>query len=749
MFIPNTLRFLFQKMSSSTHIPVCPACVAFPEDLIKPEVGSDRSDTLRRIELSLPTIHCAACISGVERGLDQVPQVHGARVNLTRKRVAITVEDVPGIEAQLMDILTQLGFPARELDSATLEKENVDKVGRDLLARLAVAGFAAMNVMLLSVSVWSGAENATRDFLHWVSAFIALPTVAFAGVPFFKHAWTALRVGRLNMDVPISLALILACGVSLAETVEGGQHAYFDAALSLSFFLLIGRYLDHRTRAVARSAAVELAALEVHKAERILPNGERETVPMDALREGDLIAVAAGGRIPVDGVIVEGRSEVDPSMLTGETMPEMVEPGGAAVAGMLNLTGALIIRAEGLGEDTLLTQITRLVEAAETTRNRYTSLAEKAAKIYAPLVHTLAAIAFVFWGLYSGDWRLAVNIAAAVLIITCPCALGLAVPAVLTAASGKLFRSGVLLKEGVALERLADVDTVVFDKTGTLTTGKPKLINGEALSEETISLAAGLAQHSAHPLSKAIVTYANEQGITFAKVTETQEEPGMGTEGKIDDKKVRLGRAQWCSADGMEVLRTTSWLKIDGKPPVAFSFEDTVRAEVEETVAALLNLGLDVRLLSGDAQKPVQDLANRLGIKNWISGATPADKVEQLQNLHEAGQKVLMVGDGLNDAAALATAHVSISPASAVDASRTSANLILVGNDLREVENSLRLARKAKHRILENFSIAAIYNMIAVPIALFGFATPLMAALAMSGSSIMVSLNAIRLGSKK
>ena len=734
-------------MAETPSIAVCPACVAIPSELIG-SAGEAQSDRSRRIELSLPTIHCAACISGVETGLNRLPEIEGARVNLTRKRVSITVKDIPGIEVYLMDLLTSWGYPAKELDSAALDQEIVDKAGRDLLARLAVAGFAMMNVMLLSVAVWSGAEDATRDMMHWISAAIALPTVAFSGVPFFKNAWTALRVWRLNMDVPISLALILASGVSLAETMESGRHAYFDAALSLTFFLLLGRYLDHRTRAVARSAAVELAALEVHRAERINADGSRETVPMDALREGDLVSVAPGARVPVDGVVTEGGSELDPSMLTGETMPEAVGPGASVIAGMLNLTGPLVVRAEGLGEDTLLQQITRLVESAEASKNRYTSLAEKAAQIYAPLVHILSALAFLFWGFYSGDWRLATNIAAAVLIITCPCALGLAVPAVLTAASGRLFHNGVLLKEGIALERLAEVDTVVFDKTGTLTTGKPVLTNGPDVSTGNMAVAIAMAQGSAHPLSKAIREFGAEQGLTVAVLEDIIEEPGMGTRATLNGHDVRLGRAVWCGVESHDVTETASWLRVGDGAPVVLLFEDKLRPEIPETIRALQAEGVAVRLLSGDAKAPVKALAEKLGIEGWVAEATPSGKVEKLEELASEGHKVLMVGDGLNDAAALAGAHVSMSPASAVDASRTSADLILVGDDLFEVVKSLRLARIAKRRILENFIIAAVYNLIAVPIALMGFATPLIAALAMSGSSITVSLNAMRLGRK-
>ena len=734
-------------MAETPSIAVCPACVAIPTDLIK-SAGEARSNQSRRIELSLPTIHCAACISGVETGLGKLPEIEGARVNLTRKRVTLTVKDIPGIEAYLIDLLTSWGYPAKELDNAALDQEVVDKAGRDLLARLAVAGFAMMNVMLLSFSVWGGAEGATREIMHWISALIALPTVAFSGVPFFKNAWTALSVGRLNMDVPISLALILASGVSLLETIEGGEHAYFDAALSLTFFLLLGRYLDHRTRAVARSAAVELAALEVHRAERICADGSRETVPMDALREGDMIAVAAGSRVPVDGVVTEGRSELDPSMLTGETMPEAVEPGTPVIAGMLNLTGALVVRAEGLGEDTLLQQITRLVESAEASKNKYTSLAEKAATIYAPLVHILSAAAFLFWGFYSGDWRLAVNIAAAVLIITCPCALGLAVPAVLTAASGRLFRNGVLLKEGIALERLAEVDTVVFDKGGTLTTGRPQLMNGPSVSVGDMAVAVAVAHGSVHPMSRAIGEFGKTAGIAPAALEDIVEEPGMGTRAVLDGQEVRLGRAVWCGVENHNVEQSASWLRIGTREPIALLFEDTMRPEAAETITALLSDGVDIQILSGDVPKPVQDAAEKLGVNTWIAEATPADKVAVLKRLADEGHKVLMVGDGLNDAAALAGAYVSISLASAVDASRVSADLILVGDDLSQVSKSLRLSRIAKRRILENFTIAAVYNLIAVPIALLGFATPLMAALAMSGSSITVSLNAMRLGRK-
>jgi len=430
-------------------------------------------------------------------------------------------------------------------------------------------------------------------------------------------------------------------------------------------------------------------------------------------------------------------------MLTGETLPQAVGEGAVVRAGMLNISGPLKIRAEGLGEETLLKQITRLVETAETTRNKYTSLAEKAANIYAPAVHTLAFIAFLGWGFATGDWRLAVNIAAAVLIITCPCALGLAVPAVLAAASGRLFAQGVLLKDGVSLERLADIDTVVFDKTGTLTTGKPALMNADDLPQEACEMAAALAQHSAHPLSKAIARAFTSD----LEIEDIREHPGFGTSGRLNGVELRLGRADWCGATPAD--QTAVWLKVGDNAPRAFLFEDEIRPEAADTVAALKAAGLTVHLLSGDVPAAAQAIAKAAGIEHWTADASPAEKVDALNALAEQGHKVLMVGDGLNDAAALAAAHVSISPASAVDASRSSADMIIINNDLSEVAKAHKIAVASKRRIIENFSIAAVYNMISVPLALAGVATPLMAAFAMSASSIMVSLNAMRIGRMK
>ncbi|MGI3210834.1 heavy metal translocating P-type ATPase [Roseovarius tibetensis] len=715
----------------------CPACAAAPAA----EACAARDLPRAQIALSLPTIHCSACISKIERALDADPRVISGRVNLTLKRASI--EAAPDVTAEEMRALVEgLGYEAHELDPGTLNATATDRAGRDLLMRLAVAGFAAMNVMLLSVSVWSGAEAATRDMFHWISAAITLPAIAFSGMPFFRNAWGALRQGRLNMDVPITLAILLAIATSLWETALSGAHAYFDAALALTFFLLAGRYLDHRTRAIARSAAEELTALEVPRATRVTDAGDAQ-VNVSDLAVGDVIRVRPGGRMPVDGVIVTGTSELDRSLLTGETLPVFAGEGQSVSAGEVNLTGPLTIRATAVGSDTSLHRMADLVAIAESGRSRYTSLADGAAKLYAPGVHILAGLSFVGWYVYTWDMRTALNIAAAVLIITCPCALGLAVPAVTTAASGRLFRRGMLIKHETALERLAQVDTVVFDKTGTLTAGTPRLTNLDALPQDAVELALALAQGSSHPLARAITAAATGAGYTAARVRDVTEVPGYGTKGIAEGREVRLGRAGWTGADG--VAETATFLRIGDQPPVAFTFADAVRPGAEDAVAALTRQGKRVILMSGDTPLAVETLADRIGIPEWMAEALPADKAARVEALTREGARVLMVGDGLNDTAALAAAHVSISPASALDAARVASDIVLLGNDLSTIGTACTTAKSATRRITENFRIATVYNVIAVPLAVAGLATPLIAALAMSLSSITVSLNALRL----
>jgi Cu2+-exporting ATPase len=719
-------------------VSACPACTVVPA---AERIAALRAEREGRIVLSLPKAEGAQTISSVEAVVQAVPGVRSARVNLTQKRVS--VEAGAGVTAKaLVAVLAEAGHEAHELDPGLLSATETDRQGRDLLMRLGVAFFSMMNVMLLSVAVWSGAEDATRDLFHWISGAIALPTVIFAGQPFFKSAWASLRQGRLGMDVPISLALILASSISVYETWMSGPHAYFDAAVMLAFFLLLGRYLDHRTRAIARSAAEELAALEVPRA-IVLVDGEEVETLISAVAPGDLVLVRPGGRMPVDGVVVAGASELDRSLLTGESLPVRAGEGTVVSAGEVNLTGPLTVRVTAAGKESSLHRMADLVAVAEGAKTRYTSLADRASRAYSPLVHILSFSAFGYWmWATGGDLRYAINISAAVLIITCPCALGLAVPAVITSASGRLFRKGLLIKHGTALERLAEVDTVVFDKTGTLTLGVPEPVGLADQPRQAVAVASALAAGSSHPLARALAEGARALGIVPADVTEVREVPGHGVEGLWQGKRVRLGRADWCGAESLPM--TATYLALDGATQ-AFAFTDRPRPGADQAVRALQAAGLKVELLSGDAEAPVRDLAGRLGIADWQAGVRPEDKAARIATLAAEGRRVLMVGDGLNDTAALAAAHVSISPASALDAARVASDIVLLGQDMAPIADAVRIGRQSARRMVENFLISGGYNVVAVPLALVGMATPLAAALAMSLSSITVSLNAMRL----
>ena len=504
---------------------------------------------LKRIEFLAPQVSRPSCISDIEAGMGAIPGVKQARVNLTARRVAIVYAEGEVEPQLLIDKLGELGYAARPFDPRETGLLKDDSEAKALLRAMAVAGFAAGNVMLLSVSVWSGADAATRDLFHWISAMIALPAVAYAGRPFFRSAINALRLGRTNMDVPISLGVLLASAMSLFETINGRDHAYFDASVMLLFFLLTGRYLDQLMRVKARSAIAQLVSLSAEGATVIGADGLRRFVPARDLKPGMSVAVAAGSRLPADGIVLDGSSDMDRSLLTGESAPEPVTAGSKVHAGELNLTGPLTVSVTAAGNDTFLSELVRLMSAAEQSQSRYIRIADRLARFYSPAVHLLAAITLAGWILLGHGWHDSLMTAVAVLIITCPCALGLAVPAVQVVTSGRLFRSGIMIKDGAALEKLAAIDTVIFDKTGTLTRGEPQLVAPLMVSTETLAIAAGLAQASRHPLSRALVREVERRGLAPADISEATEQPGLGLSGKHRGEALRLGSRAWC---GME-----------------------------------------------------------------------------------------------------------------------------------------------------------------------------------------------------
>lgn len=610
-----------------------------------------------------------------------------------------------------------------------------DEKGTELVRCLAVAGFATMNVMLLSVSVWSGADGTTSHFLHWLSALIALPALAYAARPFFRSAFGALAKGKLNMDVPISLAIVLASTMSLVKTIGGEGEVFFDAAISLTFFLLVGRYLDHLTRERARASVGRLAAITPVIAHRVEGAGTRP-VPVVDVAPGDLVEIAAGERVPVDGELL-GAATFDTSLATGESRPFAGAAGAEVLAGALALTGPVRIVASRRAADSFLARLTALQAAAEASRSRPARIADRAARIYSPLVHLVALVTTIGWLLAGMPLGAAVTIAISVLIITCPCALGLAVPVVHVAACERLFGRGILIKDGAALERLRAVTAVVFDKTGTLTA--PALDPAAAVPDDVLAEAAALARHSTHPVSRAVLAAATARGLVLPPVTGVAERRGSGVSGLIGGRLVTLGRDP-TGAAGLVVA--------DGTRSTPLPVVETLRPGAAALVRALQAKGLPVTILSGDREEAVARTAAMLGIADYRARMSPEEKLAVLHARTAAGERVLMVGDGLNDGPALAAAHASVAPADASDLSRTAADMVITGERLEDVDFALATARTAHRLTLQNFAICAGYNILAVPLAVAGYASPLMAAIAMSTSSILVIGNALRLLAK-
>jgi P-type Cu2+ transporter len=710
---------------------------------IDPEAFVRARDGHQEMDLLVSGVHCAGCISRVETAMRGFDGVSHARLNLSTGRLSLAWNGPPVRARDMVKKLGEIGYPATPFEPETGADAGAQEEKR-LVRAMAVAGFATANVMLFSVSVWSGAVDMTtetRDLFHWLSALIVLPTVAYSGRPFFSSAWAALKNRQVNMDVPISLAVLLACGLSIVETINSAEEAYFDAAAMLLFFLLIGRWLDSRLRAKAGAAARRLVAMQAASANRIDATGQVKAIPAREVQPGDLLLIAAGEKVPVDGAVEDGHSQLDAALVTGETRPAEAGPGTQIFSGMVNLGAALKMRATARRDDSLLAEITRLVEAGEQSRSRYVKLADHAARLYVPIVHTLAALTLIGWLLLGANFHTAILNAIAVLIITCPCALALAVPAVQVVASGRLYRSGILVKSGDALERLAEADIAAFDKTGTLTIGKPQLVNRKDISDADFEQAALLARTSRHPLSRAIADPAG-MGAVADSVTEI---PGGGLEAMIDGQRVRLGSASWMGIEATGEAVSEVWLQSGDAAPVRFAFADQARDDAADVVRTVEALGLPSRILSGDHAEAVAGMAQTLGMDNWQAGLKPAEKIAALEMAKAEGRHVLMVGDGLNDAPALASAHVSMSLASASDISQAAADFVIQRDRLSAIPEAIVIARKAKRRVLENFGLAVLYNMIAVPLAVFGHVTPLVAAIAMSASSLLVTLNALRL----
>ena len=685
--------------------------------------------------LIVPGMHCAGCMAKVERGLLAVPGVHAARVNLTARQVTVRHDESLPLPV-LIETLAGSGFPAQPRSPDLAPPPSA---ARPLLAPLGVAAFAAMNVMLLSVSVWSGAAGPTRELFHWLSALIAVPAILYAGRVFFASAWEALRRGRTNMDVPISIGVSLATLLSLYETVTGGADAWFDGTLMLLLFLLAGRTLDAAMRDRARAGVDAMLRQAATGALVVDPAGAVAWIAAGDLVPGMVMRVAAGERLAADGTIVAGHSRFDKALLTGESVPCAAGEGEAVYAGTLNTDSPVDVRILAAGQGTTLAEIARLMDAAGQARSRYVRIADRASRLYAPAVHTLAALSFAGWMLHGAGLHQSLVIAIAVLIITCPCALGLAVPVAQVVACGALLRAGVMVKDGSALERLATVDRALLDKTGTLTLGRPvpDPTALAALDPDAAQVLLALASNSRHPLSRMLMEALAARGIVAAPLSAVAEQPGRGVTALWGDVPVALRRPE--VADG-----TAAVLDIAGQPSRLIGFADRLRPDVPAALGQLKDLGIEAGIISGDNAAAVAPVAAATGLEAW-SASTPAAKQSAIRQLQALGGKVLMVGDGLNDGPALAAADASMAPATASDVGRQAADFVFLGDSFAAVPRTVRAARRTMAVVRQNFALAIGYNVLAVPLAMAGLVTPLIAAAAMSLSSLIVIANSLRL----
>jgi Cu2+-exporting ATPase len=697
----------------------------------------EEADGVKSLDLMISGLTCGACVWLVEQALAAEPDVMKARVSFSTRRLDLRWRGAAARGNELMALLSRLGFRLAPYTPACL-RATEDAEGRALIRALGIAAFGAMNVMLVSIAVWVGDDMGahTRELMHWLAALIALPTVLVAGMPFYRSAAAALRAGRVNMDMAVSLGVLATTGMSLIETFRNGPYTWFDGATALLALLLAGRVLERAARRKARQAVAELLALQDGMVTLLAPDGTAQLVPAVAVEAGQRVQIAMGETLRLDGrALVE--TLLDTAAITGESLPRGFGAAQPLPAGAVNMGAPFSLEVTAPARDGSLAAMARLLEAAEQSKGRFVSIADHAARYYVPIAHAIAAATFLLWWVGFGVvWQEALVNAVCVLLITCPCGLAIAVPAVQVVASGALFRRGVLVASATALERLASADHAVLDKTGTLTEGRPVLIP-EGQAPEVLRAAASMARASRHPLAKALLRACPDAPLA----PDTVEIAGQG----LQSGMVRLGSPSFCGLDGITDGMVLVYRGADATP-VIFRFADRLREDAPEAVAALKRLGLSVELLSGDGPGAVASAAIAAGIADWRAGADPHAKAAHIESLKQAGLKPLMVGDGINDAAALAAAYVSASPAGATDLAQTTADIVLQREGLAVLPEAIRIARRAQILARQNIGFSLAYNLIAVPTAIAGMVNPLIAALVMASSSLIVIGNALRAG---
>jgi Cu2+-exporting ATPase len=716
---------------------------------------------VREATLILEGITCAACIWLNERHLSHLPGVLEAHINYATHRARIRWDDTRTTLSAILESIAAIGYRAYPWDPGR-GRELLEADRKLQLRRLGIAGALGMQVMTIAVALYvgdsRGMDAGLKTFFHWVSLVLTVPIVAYSARPFFRSAWRDLSNRRVGMDVPVSLGVLGAFGASVWATVSGQGHVYYESVAMFVFFLLTARYFELVGRRRSTQALDRLVKLTPAVASRIPPTQDAidETVPVADLSAGDRVRVLPGEPVPADGRVLEGESNVDESLLTGESMPVARGRGDAVIGGSINVGSPLVVRVDKVGPDTALSHILRLLERAQGEKPDISRMADRAASWFVSGVLLLALATAIFW--WNTDPQRWFEITVAVLVVTCPCALSLATPTAVTAATGALAGLGVLSTRANALDTLGLATDFVFDKTGTLTAGQPRLLAIEPFSSLTVGeahrIAAALERHSEHPLARCIVETDSGDPL---HATEVRARPGAGITGMVDRERYYLGNRDYVTFHTAQVqvsqdeerddAETRVYLATAARPVAAFSFGDQPRPEAREVIEGLRATGFTVHLLSGDRTAVTREIATAAGIDSCLASGqlSPDGKLARVRELQSEGAVVAMVGDGVNDAPVLAAADVSLAVGSGAQLAMTSADMVIMGKDLSVLRTSVRLAREMRRIIHQNLAWAIAYNLLALPAATAGLITPWMAALGMSASSLIVVANALRL----
>ena len=713
--------------------------------------------------LNIEGMTCASCVARVEKALRAVPGVSGASVNLATEKASVQGQAAPGV---LMAAVHAAGYEAEIAlpDAAGAAPARRKETGATLPAWWPVAAAMLLSLPLV-LPMLAAAFGHRLTLPGWLQLALATPVQFWLGARFYRAGWKALRAGSGNMDLLVALGTSAAYGLSVYLLLGAGAygadpepHLYFETSAVVITLVLLGKWLEGRAKRQTLAALDALGRLRPAEA-LVRRDGNDVLVALAALRVGELMVVKPGARVPADGVVVDGRSHLDESLLTGESLPVAKEPGDRVAGGAVNADGLLLVEATAVGAATMLSQIIRMVEDAQAVKAPIQRLVDRVSAVFVPVVLAIALTTLLGWGLAGGDWQAALLNAVAVLVIACPCALGLATPTAVMVGTGASARHGILIKDAEALETAHALDVVVFDKTGTLTEGKPQLLAHEGLAPaRLLALAAAVQQGSSHPLAGAVLEEAARQGLALPAARAARALPGRGVEAEVDGATIVLGNRRLMidlgvpatGAEGHEAAgRTVSWLaeRRDGRVRVLglLAFGDRIKPGAPGAVARLKAAGIEPVLLSGDSPGAARTVAQALGIERVHAEVLPADKAQVVASLRQGGRKVAMVGDGINDAPALAAADVGMAMATGTDVAMHSAGVTLMRGDPRLVADAIAVSRRTYRKIRQNLGWAFIYNVIGLPLAAFGLLDPVLAGAAMALSSVSVVANALLL----